>query len=344
MVDSIVNVYVTDTNNYRIQKFSSDGDYLRAWGEKCKVEDSGVAGCDGNFNIPAGVAVDSARNIYVTDRNNDRIQKFDPNGTFLGRWGEECVVKEQGLEYCNGDFSNPMGISIDTEDNVYVAELANDRIQKFRTVPVEKEPVPTNPIQPSPTPPSLSYPAPVASPAPEVTYESACNLKITSPRVRMGKSGSAKLSARNARRLFTRGLKGYVQWGTVVGNKVVCKSLKMAILQKRGKRYYVPGTKTRISSKYLSAKGISTKGARFLRKKKVGKLTQKQVSKKRRTDISFKEFNRRSKLGKKALRSLKRKRYRGTYVIFYTAKVGKTTVSKKITLKVSGKKQGRKKS
>ena len=112
----------------------------------------------------------------------------------------------------------------------------------------------------------------------------------------------------------------------------------MAILQKRGKRYYLPGTKTRVSNKYLSSKSFPTKGARFLKKKKAGKLTQKRQSKKRQTKFAFKPFSRRSRIGRRALRSLKKKGYRGTFVVLHTAKVGNATVKKTITLKVSRKK------
>lgn len=344
-VDSADYVYVADTNNNRIQKFDVNGTPLKKWGSFCDVAEQGSEACEGEFNAPTGIAVDLVGNVYVADTFNHRIQVFDSNGDFIEKWGELCKVVDQDPEIptaCDGAFYRPRGIAVDLAGSAYVADTLNNRIQKFSQPSDEPESEPEQPgLEPElplTPPPSLSPPTFVATPPVGETYESACNLKITSLRMKIGKSKSAKLSARYARRLFTRGFKGYIKWGTLAGNKVICKSLKMAVLQKRGKRYYVPGTKTRVSSKYLSANGLSAKGARFLRKKKVGKLTQKRVSKKRRTDISFKEFNSRSKLGKKALRSLKKKRYRGTYVLLYTAKVGKTTVSKKLTLKMSGKK------
>jgi DNA-binding beta-propeller fold protein YncE len=61
-VDSSGNVYVVDTRNNRIQKFSSDGTFIRAWGsEGCGTD---------QFLIPHDIAVDSSGNVYVTDSGN----------------------------------------------------------------------------------------------------------------------------------------------------------------------------------------------------------------------------------------------------------------------------------
>jgi DNA-binding beta-propeller fold protein YncE len=57
-----------DTRNNRVQKFTGDGDFLAAWG------DSGSQ--NGEFDDPRGIAVDRHGNIYVSDTDNNRIQKF----------------------------------------------------------------------------------------------------------------------------------------------------------------------------------------------------------------------------------------------------------------------------
>jgi DNA-binding beta-propeller fold protein YncE len=67
-VDSSDNIYITDTNNHRIQKFSSEGDFISSFGS----EGEG----DGQFIEPEGVDVDSEGNIYVVDTGNSRIQVF----------------------------------------------------------------------------------------------------------------------------------------------------------------------------------------------------------------------------------------------------------------------------
>jgi len=54
--------------------------FVMKWGTKAYVE-------DGDFDIPKGVAVDAAGNVYVADRGNNRIQKFDSDGNLLAKWG-----------------------------------------------------------------------------------------------------------------------------------------------------------------------------------------------------------------------------------------------------------------
>ncbi|MCH2672707.1 MAG: hypothetical protein MK011_10600, partial [Dehalococcoidia bacterium] len=63
-------VYVPDTGNHRIQKFTSEGGFVTKWG----TQGTG----DGEFDEPTGVAVASDGSVYVADSWNDRIQKFLP--------------------------------------------------------------------------------------------------------------------------------------------------------------------------------------------------------------------------------------------------------------------------
>src|SRR6266481_5580248 len=71
--------YVSDGyGNSRVVKFSKDGKYLLDWGKR------GTG--PGEFNTPHSVAVDSRGTVYVSDRENNRIQIFDPNGKFLRQW------------------------------------------------------------------------------------------------------------------------------------------------------------------------------------------------------------------------------------------------------------------
>ena len=80
-VDGSGKVYVADSGNHRIQKFSSKGIFLATWGS------NGLR--NGQFDSPHGIAVDGSGNVYVADSGNHRIQKFNPDGTFLATWGSQ---------------------------------------------------------------------------------------------------------------------------------------------------------------------------------------------------------------------------------------------------------------
>ena len=67
--------------------------------------------------------MDNRDNVYVADRNNHRIQKFDSDGNFITKWGKEGIG--------DGEFYYPHDIAVDSSGNVYVAEEYNHRIQKF---------------------------------------------------------------------------------------------------------------------------------------------------------------------------------------------------------------------
>ncbi len=78
---------------------------------------------DGEFTIPHSIAFDSLGNMYVTDTDNHRVQKFTPDGQFISKWGT--------LGSGDGEFSHPEGIDIDSFGYVYVAATGNTHIQKF---------------------------------------------------------------------------------------------------------------------------------------------------------------------------------------------------------------------
>jgi len=115
-VDASGFVYVSDTHNNRIQKFTSRGDYIiKQWGAK------GTGA--GSFDYPQGLAADRNGHIYVADTHNHRIQKFNEDGTFVAQWGK--------LGSKPGEFNAPYSIAIDPAGNLLVIEAHNYRVQKF---------------------------------------------------------------------------------------------------------------------------------------------------------------------------------------------------------------------
>ena len=71
------------------------------------------------------MAIDSLGNLYVTDTNNHRIQKFDNNGQFIIEWGT--------FGSNHGELAFPARLAIDSNDILYVTEPDNGRVQMFNT-------------------------------------------------------------------------------------------------------------------------------------------------------------------------------------------------------------------
>ena len=106
-------LFVVDSLNNRVQKFTKDGRFISAWG--------GPGDADGEFNRPWGIAIDREGYVYVADWGNHRVQKFTPGGehrlTFSG-------VPGDSLEH-------PSTVAVDSEGDVYVVDWGNKRVQIF---------------------------------------------------------------------------------------------------------------------------------------------------------------------------------------------------------------------
>ena len=68
-------IYLADTGNHRVRRFTPDGVEERSWG--------GLGKEQGQFNEPVGIAVDKDGKVYVVDNGNARLQIFDGNGTLI---------------------------------------------------------------------------------------------------------------------------------------------------------------------------------------------------------------------------------------------------------------------
>ena len=111
-------VYVADTWNHRIQKFSSTGQFLDQWGYFGQAE-TGDA-----FWGPRDIAVDESGRIYVADTGNKRIVIFDLDGNYLTEFG--------GAGLLAGQFDEPVSLAVDDDGLIYVTDTWNQRVQVFR--------------------------------------------------------------------------------------------------------------------------------------------------------------------------------------------------------------------
>lgn len=113
-VDAAGNVYVSDHQNSRVQKFSANGTFLSSIGAPGRK--------NGQLRRPNAIAI-SGTTLLVADTDNHRIAAFNTNGNFIRNWGSQGTG--------NGQFSYPQGVAVDSAGNVYVTDTFNHRIQVF---------------------------------------------------------------------------------------------------------------------------------------------------------------------------------------------------------------------
>ncbi len=141
-------VYVADTGNARVQKFTASGSFVlmfgkgvnqttsgnvctAASGNTCKAGTPGTAA--GELQTPRFIAVDSSGgpsngSVYVADTANNKVTKFDSSGNLVAGWGSGGQLN--GSTATNGPFGAIAGIVVDPSGNLEVLDT-NSRMFKF---------------------------------------------------------------------------------------------------------------------------------------------------------------------------------------------------------------------
>lgn len=123
-VDSQGNIYVSDTWNYRIEKFDKDGNFVKAWGQG--FDTKGVAATDQQnptgFYGPRGIFYDAKSNhIFLADTGNKRIVIFDTDGNYVSQFGTAGSGQ--------GQFDEPVDVAVRSDGEVFVSDLNNHRVE-----------------------------------------------------------------------------------------------------------------------------------------------------------------------------------------------------------------------
>jgi sugar lactone lactonase YvrE len=130
-VDAAGNVYVADRFNFTIRKISMSGTVTTLAGSPGHSGATNGTGASAFFNHPCGLAVDLGGNVYVADTFNDCIRVVTPAGavsTLAGQFGQTGAADGPGT---NALFASPIGIAVDSQTNVYVADTGNCAIRKI---------------------------------------------------------------------------------------------------------------------------------------------------------------------------------------------------------------------
>jgi sugar lactone lactonase YvrE len=141
-VDDSGNIYIADTENHRVSKWSAAGNAL-GWiggGNDGWNTSSGSVDYDSwenkRFDNPYGITIDD-KFIYIVERGNSRVSKWGLDGAYLGWIGKGSddwrVTLDSDRSGSNDyrSFDNPIGICMDGSKNLFVADSANHRISKW---------------------------------------------------------------------------------------------------------------------------------------------------------------------------------------------------------------------
>jgi streptogramin lyase len=130
-VDSAGNLYVADTNNSTIRKITLAGVVTTLAGSPGNIGSTDGTGSAARFFDPAGLTLDSSGNLYVADTGNSTIRMVTAAGvvtTLAGLPGAIGYTEGTGQA---ARFDTPIGITVDSSGNVYVADAVNNTIRKI---------------------------------------------------------------------------------------------------------------------------------------------------------------------------------------------------------------------
>jgi len=133
-VDGAGNVYIGDSDNYRVRKVTASTGIITT------VAGDGTYGYNGD-NIPAteaeldapeGVAVDSAGNIYIADFWNCRIRKVTASTGYISTVAGDgtCGYNGDNITATSAELYHPNNVAVDSAGNIYIADSGDYRVRK----------------------------------------------------------------------------------------------------------------------------------------------------------------------------------------------------------------------
>ena len=124
-LDQTGNIYVAHLLLDKVCVYSEEGKPLREWGKTGKGE--------GELKQPGGIVVHPDGSVYVADMENSRLQKFTSKGKFVTQWGEYGLKPGQfgGNGSPKSRVTGPNFLALDRQGNIYTTEGSVGRVQKF---------------------------------------------------------------------------------------------------------------------------------------------------------------------------------------------------------------------
>lgn len=127
-IDGQGNLYVAEQYNHRIRKVTPAGAVTTLAGNDASGSINAV-GTSATFYHPSGLAVDNQGNVYVADMWNNCIRKIDKDGVVTTFAGNGSAGRQDGLGTA-ATFNYPNNVTLDSQNNLYVADWHNYLIRK----------------------------------------------------------------------------------------------------------------------------------------------------------------------------------------------------------------------
>ena len=135
-IDNIGHLYIADTYNNRIRKVDNAGMITTIAGDgSYGYSGDGNKAVDATFNSPMSVKVDNFGKVYIADTNNYRIRLIDNDGISTTIAGNEfCAYGGDKEDATLASICRPAGISLDTNNNLFIADTSNNRVRKVKNI------------------------------------------------------------------------------------------------------------------------------------------------------------------------------------------------------------------
>jgi sugar lactone lactonase YvrE len=128
-VDGAGNIYIVDGNG-TVRKVTAEGITTTLAGTARMHGNADGTGAEARFGLPFGVAFDRAGTAYVTDLGASTLRKVTPEGVVTTLAGTAGVVGRADGTGPAASFDVPLGVAVDRNDNIYIADLNNHAIRK----------------------------------------------------------------------------------------------------------------------------------------------------------------------------------------------------------------------
>jgi streptogramin lyase len=132
-VDAAGDLYIADTDNSRVREVSA------ADGTIATVAGAGTTGFGGDggpataapLNLPQGLAVDAAGDLYIADSSNNRVREVSPSGVITTVAGNTIGFGGDGSPATTAELDGPQGLALDAAGDLFIADSSNNRVREI---------------------------------------------------------------------------------------------------------------------------------------------------------------------------------------------------------------------